>query len=155
MEFDREATIELARDAYWAALREERTRATGYVQKINDEHGAAAVLLAICSWIDTYVDHVTDGGDAINMKRLQFIERHTRRVDTLDSPWLPEEVRWAGRVIYARATMNPDLFLDLVNGVEGNAEAGYRVMILLDLVAQTIKNMPRGFAKKARAAPLN
>lgn len=155
LDFDRDTTITLATAAYWAALHEQREQATAHVQKLNDDYGAEAVLLACCAWIDTYIDHVTDGGDASHMRRLKFIEKHSGRIDNADSAHLPDEVQWAGKLIHARATMDPDLFLDLVNEVEDNREAGYRVMILLDLVAQTVRHMPRGFAKRGarRADP--
>lgn len=144
----------LATTAFWAGIAGDFDSAAETVQRIDVECGGPGVLLALLAWIDTYVDHVTDGEGA---QRLApgtiFVEASTGRIDEADSARLAPEVRWAGDLIHAGAVRDMREFAHLMLHSGSNEDAGRRVMMVLELVTETIKMLPRGFAKGESGAP--
>ena len=130
--------MRLAGDALRCALVDDWTLATRTVQRISDECGSAGVARAILGWSDTLIAR-TPGlhGNAV---RLAFMNADSGEVGGADD--VPEEVRWAGRVLAARAADDEDAWNALMDALPDDpAATGRHVARLLHLVALNLRNL--------------
>lgn len=145
--------VRLASTAFDAALAGAWPKAARAIVRINDECGGEGLGAALLAWIDAYVDHATDGAPTRARPRMAYINTETGALDREDSGSLPDEVRWAGQLIGARAAMDEQRYVELLAELPDEGfEIGERVLTVLRLVATTINGLPRGFATMGRGA---
>lgn len=140
--------VRLAGAAFQAALADKMDAAANYVVRVSDECGGEGIYLALMAWIDAYADHATDGQPVRSRARMAFIRADTGQLDGEESDRLPPEIRWAGQLVAARASLKEERFNELIAEMPTNgAEIGTYVLAVLQVVAQTINGLPRGFAR--------
>lgn len=114
------------------------------VQTMADEIGPRAVAVAAATWCDRYIEHSIDGAHdkPIEIGTMRYVNASTGAM----GGEVPFGVGWSGRVIAARAALDPMAFaLALDEPIDGN-ELGECIGWLLQTVASTINGLPRGFA---------
>lgn len=105
----------------------------------------------LLGWCDTYIDHAFAGlgPDPAGMVTTNFQFVGGNRVVggpvDVDDPAVPPEFMWAGRLITARALMDEDTYLALVNTLPTELAEKY-FKAVLTTVALTMRMTPRGFA---------
>lgn len=148
---NRSTALRCAGVAYVAALEQDWDKATAAIQRINDECGPQFVPAAMLAWIDTYIDHATDGDFTLAREvpeRTNYVNTRTGHLDEATAEGLPAEVVWAGSLIAARARMNRDRFDALLRELQGDGkQRGRYVGALLESIALTVNTLPRGFVK--------
>lgn len=137
--------VRLAAAALTAAIDGKWEKATGYVQRINDECGPDSLPYVLMAWCDTLADHATDGRP---IKKVA--EVHGMNYDTgsmTDEP--PPRVKWAQRIIKARAEMDQPAFTEVYDELSTLADGGERgayVGAVLEAAALSMCGLPRGYA---------
>lgn len=128
--------IRLATDALHAALADDWARATRAVQRTSDECGAEGVARAILGWSDTLIGRMPGGkGKPV---RLAFMEAESGRIDT-NADDVPPRVRWAGRVLAARAADDKATWDALMDALPDDGQViGEYVSAVLEMVALTL-----------------
>lgn len=144
-------TVRLAAAALQSAQAGRWEAATRYVLRINDECGGQGLNTAICAWADAFVEHACDGmPDGPRFGRMGFINGDDGRLEHDDAERLPERIRWAGRLIQARAALDKEAFDALIDELpEDGFEIGRYVSAVLECVSQSMNGLPRGFASAA------
>lgn len=147
---DEETAYRLAGVAFRAALEKDSAGALVAVMDLNAECAGRGIFLALMFWCDAFADHAADGGEYRGPGRVGFIEESTGRMSTTGEGLSPDVV-WAGKLIGARASMNREAYLALLDELpaDGMVVAQY-VMTVLMSVAATINGLPRGFALMGR-----
>ena len=145
--------VRLAGAAFLAALDGRQQKAADLVKRISDECGGEGLCTALMAWIDTYADHATDGQPGRARPQMAYINESTGELDDEKSDRLPEEIRWAGQLIAARAAMDQPKFRSLIDVMPTDGkEIGDYVMAVLLTIARTINGLPRGFGRMGRPA---
>lgn len=149
-----EKPVRLASAALRSAQASKWESAYRYVKRINDECGGEGLEVALRAWIDTYVDHATDGDTRrARIGRMGYINADSGRLDHDDSAELPARVRWAGRLVAARAALDEDAYVAALEDLpEEGTETGSFVAAVLEACAASINGLPRGFASPAARA---
>ncbi len=143
----------LAFAALRAAQANKWETATDYVKRISDECGGEGLSVALRAWIDTYVDHATDGDHSPRAGRLAFVNTEDGKAETSDAERIPDRIRWAGQMIEARAAKDQAAWSNLVAAMPADGlEIGRYISAVLEVCVQPIGGFPRGFASpEARA----
>jgi hypothetical protein len=145
--------VRLAGAALHAGIDGDWTKASYYVQRINDECDPSGLCDAPIGWCDTQIEHAT-GGDFEFSDRFQA---HTMEVGSgqLDRDDAPARVRWAYRLVLARARGDETEFralLDDLNSFEDGAQRGSYVGALVESAALAMRTLPRGYARMGRSS---
>jgi hypothetical protein len=123
----------LATVALHAAMAGDWDKATDAVQRISDECGAVGIGRAILGWSDTMIARLVTGHIPGQPIRLAFQQVETGRIDT-DADKVPAEVRWAGRVIAARAANDHATWDALMDALPDDGQAiGAHVAKVLEM----------------------
>jgi hypothetical protein len=132
----------LAIKALSAAVHDRPGDAVQTVEGIATVHGSVGVQAAMITWCDLFLDHAK-GGLAPAQVKLQIMFQD----DDPDAETPPEWL-WAQRMIYARANASRQQWAEALNDLPtGDASrVGAHVMTLLNLVAVTMRDLPRGYA---------
>jgi hypothetical protein len=132
--------IRLASAALTCAVSNDWDRATKAVQRIGDECGEVGVGRAILGWSDTLIHRMGHKpGKPVN---LVFQQVETGRIDTADGEHVPERVRWAGKVIAARAADDEAAWDALMKALpEDGAVVGQHVAAVLEMVALMLRRI--------------
>lgn len=136
------AALHAGIDGKWAA-------ASCYIQRINDECGPDSLPYALMGWVDTALDHATDGHPVTGVGQVRGMEYETGRIT--DSP--PPRVQWAQRVMKARADLDEAAFTALIDDLHqlsDGHEVGSYVGAVCEAAALTIRGLPRGYAVMGR-----
>ena len=108
-----------------------------------DSNGLATALVAFC---DTFAEHANDG-----MPEFSKVRMASWCVDTGAIGAPPREsVQWAMDLIQARAAGDEQAFsalLKKLNAVGDGVDRGRYVLELVEAVALTMRNLPRGYAR--------
>lgn len=135
---NRAPVIKLATTALHAAMRDDWPAATTAVQAINDRHGGRGLMAAILAWCDTAILKMTGSFTASGSVAVAFQAVETGEIGGADD--VPAEVRWAGRLIAARAADDEPTFNALIESVPSDPKAmGAHVARLLEMVAINIR----------------
>lgn len=141
-----ELAVGFASAALLSALAGDWGAATAAVRSASDRCGGEGVELCIRAWCDTLVDayRQATGTQADAPVRPVWVDPETSQVAT-DAAGVPPEVRWAGRVIAARAALDCDAYGALLLSIpDDDAACGAHVLTLLDSVAQTLRHLMEG-----------
>ncbi len=130
--------LKLAAAALWAAVAEDWTRANKAAQMIGDEFGGDGVVTAMIGWADTVIAQ-TPGlvGDGRPV-RLAFQQLETGHID-YDAERVPDGVRWAGRLLTARAADDEDAFAALIDSVPDDVTFSRNVGCVLQMAALNLR----------------
>lgn len=135
--------IRLASVALNRAIAQDWDRATKAVQRISDECGQVGVGRAILGWSDTLISRM--GHTPGKPVAIAFQQAETGRIDTADSEYVPDRVRWAGRVIAARAADDQPTWDALMAALPDDGKAiGEHVAAVLETVALMLRRMGAG-----------
>lgn len=137
--------IKDAAAAFTAACQEEPEQCALALAALYERHGAEGLARAVLLWCDAYVEHALDGrrADGGIPTVLTFRTPNGRDLDVDETP--PAAV-WAGRPLAARCARDVDTFTSLMTSVPDGMD-GQWVMALLDVVACSLRNLPRGFSR--------
>jgi hypothetical protein len=138
---DRQRGIQLAHKALQAEIFGQHDQAASAVQAINDELGAPGVTLAIMAWCDTLVLYYRKATGTPDDAPVQpaWLNSRTRRV-AADADEVPPEVRWAGRLVAARAALDEPAWDALLAALpDDEAAIGQHVVALLSMAALTLR----------------
>jgi hypothetical protein len=113
------------------------------VEGIATVHGSVGVQAAMITWCDLFLDHAKGGLTPAQVK-LQITFQNDDDPDAAT----PAELLWAQRVIYARASASRQQWVEALNDLPtaDSYGVGAHVMTLLNLVALTMRDLPRGYA---------
>lgn len=143
---DEKRAVRLAAKALTHALKEDWPAATRAVQAVNDKCGSGGIATAILVWSDTLIDYnpgTTGDGRPV---RLAFMNADTGHVDLDENAdAVPEQFRWAGRVIAARAAQDQPGWEALIDSLPDDPHVhGRHVGAVLEVVALTLRNILGG-----------
>lgn len=134
-----ERAITLAGVALGRFLANDREGARRVVMRINSDCGGSGVTCALLAWCDAVIDKLPrrEGGDTL--ATLTFMEVRTGRIE-LNAENVPPKVRWAGRMIVARAANDHVMLAALIDSLpDDGAEIGRHVWQLLEVTARNVK----------------
>lgn len=131
--------VRLAGDALRAALTENWPVANKTVERIDAECGATGIVTAILGWSDTLIARVPNlTGRPV---RLAFMNADSGRIDE-NADDVPDETRWAGRLLAARAADDEATWNALVDALPDDpAAVGAHVGHLLQMVALNLRHL--------------
>jgi hypothetical protein len=139
----RERGIQLATEALQAAMEEDSERASAAVKAISSELGGPGLYLAIVAWCDAVILRYREvtGTPDDGPVRMAWQNTDTGDISATGND-VPEETRWAGRLIAARAALDEPAWDALMSSLpeDGWAIGGY-VSALLSTVALTLRRM--------------
>lgn len=151
MTIEHSKPVRLAAAAWQYALADKYESAGRMVKRISDECGGEGLAVALRGWCDTYADHARDGAEDIRPSQVNFIRTDTGQLDREDSERVPDDVRWAGQLIAARAELNQERWSELLAALpDDGAAIGRHVIRVLEMTAGTVNGLPRGFARMGR-----
>lgn len=140
--------LRLAGNALRAAYADNLPLANTIIERIDAECGVEGVTLAILGWSDTLIKrtpHLT--GKPV---RLAFMNADSGRVDE-NADDVPQEVRWAGRLIAARAADDEQTWNALIDALpRDEAAVGRHVGHLLQMVALNLRHLDQAKKRGAR-----
>jgi hypothetical protein len=132
--------MRLASAALSCAMAEDWGRATKAMQRIGDECGQVGIRRAVLGWSDTLIARM--GHTPGQPVAIAFQQAETGRIDTADSEYVPDRVRWAGRVIAARAADDQATWDALMDSLpEDGRVIGQYVGAVLETVALMLRQM--------------
>lgn len=124
----------LASDALRLALERDWPASLDMTQRLSDEFGADGLAQGVLAWIDTALSRAAYDGDGVAI-RLRFLD-----VDTgveSDSDNVTPALRWAGRLLSARAAGDEDAYRALYRSLAG-AQFSEGVGAVLNACSTTI-----------------
>lgn len=117
------------------ATKGDNEEAARYVARLN---GTDGLIDAILAWIDTYIGAVYPNHKPGQRIAIRWLFTPTDEVQTADD--VQPSMRWAGRLIAARAADDEAAFMDLLRSVPEGAALGDCIMALLHAVAESLKD---------------
>lgn len=127
-----------------AMMRRQPEEAAGHLADVGGED-LLTVILGLC---DTYIGRI-HGPEAYGKPlRMAWWAVETGSLE-YDPDKVPPRPRWAGQVIAARAADDEAAFMALMRQPAEGADLGDHVTALLDMVAQSLNNLPHHDAPKA------
>lgn len=122
--------VSLALRALTLANHGELPAAARVIERIGREHPPTGVVDACMTWVDALVAHVPEieFGDALG-----FRNEDTGELGGADE--VPPHVAWAGRYMLARARMDAETSVALVDSCTSDAEFAGNVWALLQMVS--------------------
>jgi len=146
---DHSKTVRLAGAAMHYAQAGKFEAAARYIQRISNECGGQGVEVALRAWIDTFVDHATDGDRRPKRGRMGYVNAVDGQLETDDAARIPDRIKWAGRLVEARAALDEAQYRAALDQLpEDEFEVGEYVITVLEVCADTINGLPRGFASR-------
>ncbi len=139
----RERTLRLAAEALYAAMAADSPRATEAVKAINAECGGEGLGLAISAWCDTLICEYRKATGTAEDAPVKFAWQDADTGDiSVTGSDLPDQARWAGRLIAARARLDRESYEALISSLpdDGWVIGGY-VSALLSSVALTLQRL--------------
>lgn len=142
--------VRMAHAALHHALADDWPKVRRVMERLSDECKGEGVFLALCAWIDAYVQHSTGGEAGRKPREIVTINAET---GSLSTEGMPPEVAWAARAIHARSALDHDAFdASLEELPEDPAGVGLYVGAVLRCVALTINGLPSGYANLGRSS---
>jgi hypothetical protein len=135
--------IQLAGAALRAAMAGDWGAAGAAIQAASDECGGGGVELCVRSWCDTTINRFRQvtGTPANAPVRPVWVQADTSRVYA-DADEVPPAVRWAGRVMAARASLDREAYEALLESIpHDDVAVGEHLHALLDSAAQTLRRL--------------
>lgn len=142
--------IRLAHAALFAGIDNQWSKASRYIQRINDECGPDSLPYALMTWCDAIAEHAMDGFPADRKIRVKGMEYETGAI--VDE--VPARIRWAQDVVKARGEMDEAAFtaaVDELGQIDDAKERGSYVGAVLEAAALSIRGLPRGYAVMGRS----
>lgn len=138
--------VRLAAIALYAAMAENWPAATRAVQAINDRCGSAGISRAVLCWSDTLIDYNPETNGDGRPVRLSFMNADTGHVNfDDDADAVPEQFRWAGRIIAARAAQDLPAWEAMIDALPDDPKVhGDHVGAVLQVVALTLRHNQAG-----------
>lgn len=131
---------EAAAAAFTAAASEDMVSAAAILQNMVDTHGSEIVIDVMVAWINATIRHAGIRQVGPGEDRAITLDGFVSSVDgsTYDTAAVPAEVRWAGRLMTARASNDSKTFAALINEAPDDPEVwGRYVLTLLNCCAMT------------------
>ncbi|MGZ3140829.1 hypothetical protein ACVDFE_02250 [Lentzea chajnantorensis] len=129
--------FELAGATLAAAARRDYGNATRLGQQLAEQVSPAELPDVLCAWIDTVVAH--SGLQADAFEGFAWVDECTGEVRQADDVMPPQ--RWAGRLFWARAKMDRELFHDLIRSVSSEQEWQTNVSALLLQCGEQLRHL--------------
>jgi hypothetical protein len=133
---DQDRAVKIATIALHRAMADDLPGAADYVKRLSGND----LLTAILGWIDTYIvgahPGYTPGSADI---AVAWLNLPTGDVETADE--VSPSMRWAGRLIAARAADDEEGFMAVLRSLAEGTELGDGVMALLHVVAASLNNL--------------
>lgn len=142
--------IRLAAAVLRAAVEQDWRKAEHYMDRLNTECPGDGLGEALITWCDALAEHANDGMPEFGPVRVLDIAQETGARLADPNP----QQRWASALIAARAAGDKDAFVALIdelNTIDDGMERGRYASVLIQGVAGTIRNFPRGYAKGFRS----
>lgn len=121
--------------------------AAQYVARLNRTPG---LLVAIVGWIDTYIARVYPDHKRGERIAVAWLYTPEDRLETADE--VSDSMRWAGRLIAARAADDEDGFYAVLHSAPQGSDLGDGIMALLHVVATGLGSRDQIRAAEARFA---
>jgi hypothetical protein len=143
--------VRLAHAALVAGVDGKWKRVEDILRRLNTECPGPGLGDALVAWCDAMAQHA-EGGEP----EFQPVRIATMNADTggLNSPeGNTPELRWAGRLIAARAAGDRDQFvavMDELNAIDDGFTRGRYVVQLVESVALVMRTLPYGYARMGR-----
>lgn len=143
--------VRLAHAALLAAVDLKWRRCEELLARLNRECPGPGLGDALVAWCDAMQEHSTDGDMTFQQVRTIPMAIETGELDAEagKTPYLA----WCGRIIAARAAGDRAAFvacMDELNAIPDGRERGRYVCMLVESVALTMRNLPRGYAVMGR-----
>lgn len=140
--------VRLAHAALFAAIDGKWKRVEGLLIRLNTECPGPGLGDALVAWCDALAEHSNDGMPEFGRVRVQTLEVETGAMNAPNGE--TPEIRWVGRLITARAAGDRAAFeacMADLNAISDGFARGRYVLQLVESVALTVRNLPRGYAR--------
>src|SRR5437773_9726532 len=117
---DRETAVRIATVALHRAMADDLETAASYVQRLN---GTDWLGVAIVAWVDTFIAHTHRGFEYGGPVAVAWLHLPTGQVETADE--VTPAMRWAGRLIAARAADDEASFYALLRSLKEGSQLGH------------------------------
>jgi hypothetical protein len=134
-----ERAREIAAEALHCAMDRDMPGAAMHVGRL---FGGPGLLVAIVGWIDTYLKRVYPEHVRGEVLKIVWYDANAEALETADEVSL--SLRWAGRLIAARAANDEESFYAVLGSVPEGGEFGDGIMSLLNIVATGINDPELG-----------
>ena len=141
----RNRAMELSTLALHSAQLNDWERSGAAVATLNDELGGEGIMFAIVAWCDTLIMRQQQvlGHKKGDLARPAWLNADTGDL-ALNADDVPPPVRWAGRLVAARAAMDHDVWQALVDSTPDTPGATTEhVSVLLTSIATTLNALSR------------
>lgn len=145
--------VRLAHAALFAAVDLKWRRCEELLARLNRECPGPGLGDALVAWCDAMQEHSTDGDMSFQKVRTIPMAIETGELDAAAGK--TRYLAWCGRIIAARAAGDRDGFvacMDELNAIPDGRERGRYVCMLVESVALTMRNLPRGYANLERSS---
>lgn len=140
--------VRLAHAALAAGVRGEWKRVEAALNRLNTECPGPGLGDALVAWCDAHAEHSCDGMPEFGRVKVAYLNTDTGTMNKQDE--ITPQRAWAGRLLAARGEGDRDAFialLDELNTIPDGFARGRYVATLIECVALTIRNLPRGYAR--------
>ncbi len=135
--YSRDRMVKSAGAALHAAMADDWGAVSRALQTLIDECGGEGVIAAMSAWCDTLLIHTHDIDPKVPL-RLLFVNADTGDIGDADD--VPPEVRWAGRLVAARAAMDKPTWDALIDSIPHDDSAISRhISVLLRSIVTGLK----------------
>lgn len=143
--------IRLAHAALAAGIDGNWRRVEDLLNRLNAECPGPGLGDALVAWCDALAEHSCDGMPEFGRVKVAHLNVDTGAMNQQDE--ITPERSWVGRLLAARGAGDRDAFaalLDELNAIPDGFQRGHHVSTLVESVALTIRNVPRGYARMGR-----
>lgn len=143
--------VRLAHAALAAGVAGQWKRVEHCLNRLNTECPGPGLGDALVAWCDALAEHSNDGMPEFGRVNVVHFNTDTGALNQRDE--ITPARSWAARLIAARGAGDRDQFVALLaelNAITDGFERGRYATTLLESVALTIRNLPRGYARMGR-----
>jgi hypothetical protein len=141
--------VRLAHAALYAGIDGKWKRVEDILNRLNSECPGPGLGDALVAWCDALAEHSTGGKPVFGRVKVSHLNVDTGSMD--NQAEITPERAWVARLVAARAAGDRDAFVALIeelNAIDDGFEQGKYVATLVECVALTMRNLPRGYARK-------
>lgn len=142
----RQRAIELSTAALHGAQMDDGGRINLAMRSLNEELGGPGIMFALAGWCDTLAlrQQAVTGSIGSDLVRPVWLDENGN-VQT-DPDDVPGPVRWAGRLIAARAALDKDTWDALIAAIPDGSVTEYVSVVLISVARtlNTLAGMQRG-----------
>ena len=134
----RQDSIDVALEALNCHVNGDRIEAARMIMNHVEETGYMGIIFLLTTWLDTILLVTGKTPDKNKPKKLSWVSETGDHFDEADD--VPEDSRWAGRMLSARYAEDSEMFLDLIESIPPE-HGGRYLQTVLESASLTVQIM--------------